>query len=129
MDERAWDHHCQWRTWYEQIAPRQTNFANDLPGDIVPRGVDVLNSLRRWIAEHCDNKTQMLGYNADDWSCFIMCVEEFWERHKAWDISLRMKRIAESAAVPQTVLHATGGTPERDYSFEQVEPDPKLWKR
>jgi hypothetical protein len=87
---------CKYREWYEAIAPRLTNFGNDLPDGIVPRGVDVLHALRNWVRDNASApRKKLLGFSADDVSCFLMCVDEFWHRHNAWDIS---KRISETVS-------------------------------
>jgi hypothetical protein len=86
--------------WYDEIAPRRTNFGNDLPGGIVARGVDVLNALRDWkckAAVSADDE-RLLNFTADDVACFLMCVDEFWERHNANDIARRLEERAAHSA-------------------------------
>ncbi len=80
--------------WYDEIAPRLTNFANDLPDGVVARGVDVLNQLREFKRANASEQTAILSINVDDLACFLMCVDQFWEQHNTADIA---KRLAHSA--------------------------------
>lgn len=76
--------------WYDEIAPRLTSFGPDLPHDIVVKGVNVLHQLRAFKAERFREHEAELFLNVNDLSCFLMCVEQFWERNRNADVLGRL---------------------------------------
>lgn len=92
----AYDEAAKYMGWYKAIAPRLSNFANrPLPGDVIQRGVRVLNDLREWKERNASLASASLAMNPDDLACFLMCVDQFWKAHNVADLTARLRRNEE----------------------------------